>query len=129
MSHGIRTSGRNDEKMSSVTHQWVIGRGYELPWSLRDEKQSGELASLQSGTGPVVPLERHVHSHPSGMASSRKRKPEEVQFRIGWGHVPTCPYLHVHKELGLFLSVFVSDVKMVGQFQNPQTHVGQKAGN
>ena len=26
--------------------QWVIGRGYKLPWSLLDEKQSGELASL-----------------------------------------------------------------------------------
>ena len=25
--------------------QWVIGRGYKLPWSLLDEKQSGELAS------------------------------------------------------------------------------------
>ena len=29
------------------TAQWVIGRGYKLPWSLLDEKQSGELASLE----------------------------------------------------------------------------------
>ena len=27
--------------------QWVIGRGYKLPWWLLDEKQSGELASLE----------------------------------------------------------------------------------
>ena len=27
--------------------QWVIGRGYKLPWSLLDETQSGELASLE----------------------------------------------------------------------------------
>ena len=27
--------------------QWVIGRGYKLPWSPLDEKQSGELASLE----------------------------------------------------------------------------------
>ena len=27
--------------------QWVIGRGYKLPWSHGDEKQSGELASLE----------------------------------------------------------------------------------
>ena len=27
--------------------QWVIGRGYKLPWSLLDEKQSAELASLE----------------------------------------------------------------------------------
>ena len=27
--------------------QWVIGRGYKLPWSLLDEKQSGELAPLE----------------------------------------------------------------------------------
>ena len=27
--------------------QWVIGRGYKLPWSLLDEKQSGEMASLE----------------------------------------------------------------------------------
>ena len=27
--------------------QWVVGRGCQLPWSLLDEKQSGELASLE----------------------------------------------------------------------------------
>ena len=27
--------------------QWVIGRGYKLLWSFLDEKQSGELASLE----------------------------------------------------------------------------------
>ena len=27
--------------------QRVIGRGYKLPWSRLDEKQSGELASLE----------------------------------------------------------------------------------
>ena len=27
--------------------QWVIGRGHKLPWSLLDEMQSGELASLE----------------------------------------------------------------------------------
>ena len=29
------------------TAQWVIGRGDKLPWSLLDEKQSGELAPLK----------------------------------------------------------------------------------
>ena len=28
------------------TAKWVIGRGYKLPWSLLDEKQIGDLASL-----------------------------------------------------------------------------------
>ena len=27
--------------------QWVIGRGHKLPWSLLDEEQTGELASLR----------------------------------------------------------------------------------
>ena len=27
--------------------QWVCGRGYKLPWSILNEKQSGELASLE----------------------------------------------------------------------------------
>ena len=27
--------------------QWVSGRGYKLPWSLLDEKRSGELAPLE----------------------------------------------------------------------------------
>ena len=27
--------------------QWVIGRGYKLPWSLLDEKKNGERASLE----------------------------------------------------------------------------------
>ena len=33
--------------MSSVTRQWVIGRGYELLRSLWDEKQSGDLTLLE----------------------------------------------------------------------------------
>ena len=40
-------SAKND-RINSSGHspaQWVIGRGYKLPWSLLDEKQSGELAS------------------------------------------------------------------------------------
>ena len=34
-------------RLDTHTAQWVIGRGYKLPWSLLDEKQSGELASLE----------------------------------------------------------------------------------
>ena len=40
---------KNDRINSSgyTPAQWVIRRGYKLPWSLLDEKESGELASLE----------------------------------------------------------------------------------
>ena len=44
----MKNWAKNDRINSSgySPAQWVIGR-YKLPWSLLDEKQSGELASLE----------------------------------------------------------------------------------
>ena len=42
--------GKKNARINSSGYspaQWVIGRGYKLPWSLLDEKQGDELASLQ----------------------------------------------------------------------------------
>ena len=40
---------KNDRINSSgyTSAQWVIGRGYKLPWPLLDEKESDELASME----------------------------------------------------------------------------------
>ena len=43
---------------------------------------------------------------------------EEVIFEKEWGNLPTWECLHAHKKLGLFSSVNVDDVKMLGKKQN-----------
>ena len=61
---------------------------------------------------PVVPLERNLCGHPLA-DSSRKFcwNLDEKKYRIG-----EC--LFVHRKQGLFLSVHVDDMKMVGNKQN-----------
>ena len=39
-------------------------------------------------------------------------------FEQEWGNLPTWECLHAHKKLGLFSSVNVDDVKMLGKKQN-----------
>ena len=48
--HGELGKERSNQLVWILAHspaQWVVGRGYKLPWSLLDETQSGELASLE----------------------------------------------------------------------------------
>ena len=48
---------------------------------------------------PVVPLERNLYGH-------------------GWEKIPYWECLFVHREKGLFLSVYVDDIKQAGKKQN-----------
>ena len=66
---------------------------------------------------PVVSLERNFFGHP--LASLLwERNVEEVTVEKEWEKVPTWECLLLHKKLGLFLSVFVGDIPMVGKKQN-----------
>ena len=40
---------------------------------------------------------------------------EEVLLGLGWEKVPNCECLFVHRKQGLFLSVYVDDIKMAGR--------------
>ena len=66
---------------------------------------------------PVVPRERNLHVHP--LASLLwERQFEKILLKHGWEKVSTSECLFVHHEKGLFLSVYVDDIKLAGKKQN-----------
>ena len=66
---------------------------------------------------PVVPPERNLHGHPlAGLFWERQF--EKILLKHGWEKIPNCECLFVHREKGLFLSVYVDDIKLAGKKQN-----------
>ena len=66
---------------------------------------------------PVVPLERNLYGHPlAGLL--RERQFEKILLQHGWEKVSNWDCLFVHREKGLFLSVYVDDIKLAGKKQN-----------
>ena len=65
----------------------------------------------------VVPLERNLYGHPlAGL--SWERQFEKILLQHGWEKIPNWECLFVHREKGLFLSVYVDDIKLAGKKQN-----------
>ena len=66
---------------------------------------------------PVVPLERNLYDKPlAGLLWERQF--EKILLQHGWEKVLNWQYLFVHREKGLFLSVYVDDIEMAGKKQN-----------
>ena len=66
---------------------------------------------------PVVPLERNLYGHPlAGLLWERQF--EKTLFTHSWEKVSNWECLFVHREQGLFLSVYVDDIKLAGKKQN-----------
>ena len=66
---------------------------------------------------PVVPLERNLHGHRlAGLLWERQF--EKILLRYGWEKVSNWECLFVHHAKGLFLSVFVDNIKLDGKKQN-----------
>ena len=66
---------------------------------------------------PVVPLERHLYGHPlAGLLWERQF--EKILLKYCWEKVSKWECLFVHLEKGLFLSVYVDDIKLAGKKQN-----------
>ena len=73
--------------------------------------------SWSSMEDPVVPLERNLYGHPlAGLVW--KRQFEKILLKYGWEKVSDWACLFVHREKGLFLSVYVDDIKLAGKKQN-----------
>ena len=73
--------------------------------------------SWSSMEDPVVPLERNLYGHPlAGLLWERQF--EKVLLKHGWEKIPNCECLFVHREKGLFLSVYVDDIKLAGKKHN-----------
>ena len=66
---------------------------------------------------PVVPLERNLYGHPlAGLLWEREF--EKILLNHGWEKIPNWECLFVHREKGLFLSVYVDDIKLAGKKHN-----------
>ena len=73
--------------------------------------------SWSSMEDPVVPLERNLYGHPlAGL--SWERQSETILLKYGWEKVSNWECLFVHRQIGLFLSVYVDDIKLAGKKQN-----------
>ena len=65
--------------------------------------------SWSSMEDPVVPLERNLYGHPlAGLIWERQF--EKILLKHGWEKIPNWECLFVHREKGLFLSVYVDDI-------------------
>ena len=73
--------------------------------------------SWSSMEDPVVPLERNLYGH-SLAGLFWVRQFEKVLLKHGWEKIPNWECLFVHREKGLFLSVYVDDIKLAGKKQN-----------
>ena len=63
---------------------------------------------------PVVPLERNLYGHPlAGLLWERQF--EKILLKHGWEKIPNWECLFVHRAKGLFLSVYVDDIKLAGK--------------
>ena len=65
----------------------------------------------------VVLLERNLYGHPLG-GLLWERQFEKILLKHGWEKIPNWEWLFVHHEKGLFLSVYVDDIKLAGKKQN-----------
>ena len=73
--------------------------------------------SWSSMEDPVVPLERNLYGHPfAGLL--RERQCEKIPLKYGWENVSNWECLFVHREKGLFSSVYVDDIKLAGNKRN-----------
>ena len=73
--------------------------------------------SWSSMEDPVVPLERNLYGQLlAGLLW--KRQIEKILWKNGWAKIPNWECLFVHREKGLFLSVYVDDIKLAGKKQN-----------
>ena len=67
--------------------------------------------------GPVVPFERNLYDHPLA-ALFWERQFEKILLKHGLEKIPNWECLFFHREKGLFLSVYVDDIKLAGKKQN-----------
>ena len=73
--------------------------------------------SWSSSEDPVVLLERNLYGHPlAGLLWERQFV--KILLKYGWEKVSNLECLFVHRETGLFFSVYVDDIKLAGKKQN-----------
>ena len=83
-----------------------------------DSSTTTQMAkSWSSMEDPVAPLERNLYGHPlAGLLWERQF--EKILLKYGWEKVSNWECLFVHRQKGLFLSVYVDDIKLAGKKEN-----------
>ena len=88
-----------------------------LPLGDRGHIRLRDTPHRSSMEDPVVSLERNLYGHPlAGLLWERQF--QKFLFKYGWEKVSNWECFFVHREKGLFLSVYVDDIKLVGKKQN-----------
>ena len=73
--------------------------------------------SWSSMEDPVVSLERNLYGQPLAVLFW-ERQFEIILLKHGWEKIQNWECLFVHREKGLFLAVYVDDIKLAGKKQN-----------
>ena len=73
--------------------------------------------SWSSMEDPVVPLERNLYGYPLA-GPFWERQFEKILLKYGWEKFPNWECLFVHRQKGLFLSMYVDDINLTGKKQN-----------
>ena len=83
-----------------------------------DSSTTTQMAKIMVQYGrPVVPHERNLYGHPlAGLLWEGQF--EKILLKHGWEKIPNWECLFVHREKGIFLSVYVDDIKLAGKKQN-----------
>ena len=86
-----------------------------MPW--RNKSRHKWPNSWSSIEDPVVPLEWNLCGHLlTGLLWERQF--QKILLKHGWAKVSNWECLLVHRQKGLFLSVYVDDIKLAGKKQN-----------
>ena len=73
--------------------------------------------SWSSMEDPVVPLGRNLYGHPLARLLW-ERQFEKILLKYSWEKVSNWECLFMHREKGIFLSVYVDDIKLTRKKQN-----------
>ena len=96
-------------RISSITNDSRNSHGHYI--------KASRMFRTSSMTDPVGPLERNLQGLPlAGLLWERKF--EKVLLEHGWEKVPNWDCLFVNRAKGLFLSVYVDDIKLASKKQN-----------
>ena len=99
------------EDAPKITENSRIGMSRHLDSSTTTNGQNhGPAWKIQS-------FERNLYGHPlAGLFWERQFK--KILLKHGWEKIPNWECLFVHREKGLFLSVYVDDINLAGKKQN-----------
>ena len=97
-----------------ITEKSQFGMSRHMDPSTTRQNGQNHGSSMED---PVVLLERNLYGHPLAGLLWEKQF-EKIQLKFVWEKVSNWECLFVHRQKGLFLSVFVDDIKFAGKKQN-----------